>query len=316
MKDELSGTLIFAATLSLCAAAASAQPGPSAQFGGSWRTAIMAGGYQAAALGGGRFFEADQQGDPILGVFHTNTDQGTEFWTWRQSNANLSSKALRDSLQDAKAGVRQLNTVLPRAGGGSWVVMSRPTASGDAKPVFVFTSGEKAEIFFADIPSEKVYGDEKNPLRLPLKLDRKGEALSAEYGTAAAGTVELHRFSEKGDQILALFEFKKDPAARQPVLDRARVFTDAGALSELFAQPGLAGSAGAKALLESKELLARMGATLESGNSFSVSFDRFGNGQFTLHRGAADKEGSPYLYIIGGQVTEVAKESKNETTER
>lgn len=303
-------SIFLAGILSLGALPAAAQPALLGNFGGNWRAAISAAGFHMMQVDAGQALGADQPGDPILGVFQTSTDQGPEFWAWRQSNANLSSKSLRDSLgAPGPMGVRQMNSALPKAGPGSWVVMSRPVVGADGqpqeKPVFLFTSGEKAEVYFAEIPQEKVYGEGAGQLKLGLKLERRGETLAASYGTPEKGLTEVHRFSEKGDQLLGFFEFAADPATKKPVLQRGRVYSDGAALDDLFAQPGADASPGMKALKENKEILAKMGGELAGGKSLSVTFDRFGNGQFTVHNGPEDKEGTPYVYMIGAQVVEV-----------
>ncbi|MBI5596015.1 MAG: hypothetical protein HY928_07995 [Elusimicrobia bacterium] len=301
----MSAKLFLVGILSLGALPAAAQPAVLGGFGGNWRAAIGAAGFHLMGVEGGQALGADQPGDPILGIFQTSTDQGPEFWTWRQSSSNLSSKALRESLNaSSPMGVRTINTLLPKAGKGAWLVISRPVQNGPEKPVFLFTAGEKSEVYFADIPQEKVYGEGAGQVKLGLKLERKGESLSAAYGKAETGFTEVHRFSEKGDELLGFFEFRTDPAAKQPVLQRGRVYTDGAGLEELFAQPGAAASPGMKALQGNKELLAKMGGALAGGKFLSVTFDRFGNGQFTVHSGPDDKEGKPYLYMIGAQVVE------------
>lgn len=312
-RPRTSLVLLAAAALQLQSLAAAAQPaatlnGPAGAWLGSLRGAAL-----ATVLAAGPAPEgAPRQDDAVLGVFRTATEQGTEFWAWRQGDASLGSAKLRESLKDPKAmGVRPLNALLEGSGAGSWLVarrpLPRPDGGTDQKPIFLFTDKDSG-VFFAEIAEEKVYGEGQERVRLPLALARSGEKLIATYGSEAAGLVELHRFTpEGGDAVLGFFEYATHPKTKKPALTGARLFADADALEALFAQPGFKDLPGVAALKGKPETVARLGSKLRGGGSLTVTVDRFGNAEFNHHKDAKDEKGTPQLYLLNGQVMEAGE---------
>lgn len=264
---------------------------------------------------GGAVPEQPRQGNPILGTFWTETDEGRELWRWRQNDSDLSSEGLRSQLKDMKKLGKPLEDWLDGTAGKQWLVVRKPVKLPDGgkheAPVFLFTGDKPSEIFFAPIAESRSYGTGQDALKLPAELKRDGERLSVVYGDAASGLREVHRFSPKdgGDALVGFFEYAQDPKTKAPALVRARLFTDGESLAELLRQPGMAGTAGVKSLSGNAELIKRLGAKLGGEKSLSVSVDRFGNAQFNAHADAKDKSGTPALYLIDGEIVEVgAKE--------
>jgi hypothetical protein len=283
-------TLITFATLLLLAGSATAEPlGTAMPTQISWRQAINNPAFKTTALEGGAVANTPDQEDAVIGVYRS----GKEFWRWRQGNADLASKNLRDLLKDGEAKTRRLDSAIK--GAGTWVILERQGA-----PVYVGVDDAGAIQSLSlrqQMPIKK--GEEDIPA--PLHMVRRGEQLFAEYGTPADGTVVITRPNAAIDdqQVLTTMFFK--PGQQSPTFNGAWIDGDGASVQQLFARPELKDLAGVKAVTQDAKRVAAIGKELAAGGHFWVDIIEGEDLDLVLYK-KGDTKGETYLYTFEGKI--------------